>query len=112
REVRAAAAEAVEAGRLRLQAGRQHGDHWRDHHGLGLLPVAGHRRQDLEQRAPQHPDPVVPAADAVHLRLDAGLQVVPVQVPVRAGRVRRQRLQRADLRRLHPGAGERAERHH
>ncbi|AQL02001.1 Zea nodulation homolog1 [Zea mays] len=41
-----------------------------------------------------------------------GLQVVPVQVPVRAGRVRRQRLQRADLRRLHPGAGERAERHH
>jgi hypothetical protein len=72
REVRATAAEAVEAGRLRLQAGRQHGDHWRDHHGLGLLPVAGHRRQDLEQRAPQHPDPVVPGADAVHLRLDAG----------------------------------------
>jgi hypothetical protein len=49
------------------QGANMHGHHRRDDHGLGLLPVAGHRGQDLEQRAPQHPDPVVPAADALRL---------------------------------------------
>jgi hypothetical protein len=82
REVRAAAAEAVEAGRRRLQEGREHGDHRRDDHGLELLPVAGHRRQDLEQRAPQHPDPVVQAADALHLRLHTGYAINAARRPL------------------------------
>jgi hypothetical protein len=46
------------------------------------------------------------------LILIRSLQELPGQLPVRARRVRRQRLQRPDLRRVLPGAGERAEPHH
>jgi hypothetical protein len=37
-------------------------------HELGLLPVSRPRQQDMEQRRPGHPNPVVSAAPAFHLR--------------------------------------------
>uniref|UniRef100_A0A8R7P5R1 GDSL esterase/lipase n=1 Tax=Triticum urartu TaxID=4572 RepID=A0A8R7P5R1_TRIUA len=94
----------VQGERHGLQAGREHGHHGGDGHGRALLPRPRPLGQDLEQRAHQLPDPVVPA-DHRH-RVRERLQAVPAGLAGGVRRVRRQRLQRDAVRQLQPGPSE------